>query len=78
MDKVEGISGGCVAHLFHLLALGSSRAICLAVSVGTTGHSLVPSLLHLPFMYLYATLKVMPPIYFHENNNRYKEHNHTI
>ena len=25
-----------------------------------------------------AVLKVMPPIYFHGNYNRYKEHNTTI
>ena len=25
-----------------------------------------------------ASLKVMPPIYFHGNDNRYKEHSNTI
>ena len=31
-----------------------------------------------PVVYMYVALKVMPPIYFHRNNNRYKEHNNTI
>jgi hypothetical protein len=28
--------------------------------------------------YMWAAPKVMPPIYFHGNYNRYKEHNNTI
>jgi len=27
---------------------------------------------------MYIALKVMPPIYFHGDYNRYKEHNNTI
>ena len=31
-----------------------------------------------PVAFTRAAPKVMPPIYFHGNHNRYKEHNNTI
>jgi hypothetical protein len=45
---------------------------------GFNNSNIYYSMLLLKKLYTRAAPKVMPPIYFHGNYNRYKEHNNTI